>query len=197
MVTLLPFDANWIGDAGDAVPVVRVTAVPGETEYGTVTACPGAGEIETTSLSAVPSSFESSQIEIRIWVKVGVTVLFAVIDTVQLVPVAESQPDQPPNTDVASGDAVSVTDEPWTNFAEHVRPQSTPAGELVTVPPPVPAFWTVSENNGRNSAVTVLLTSIVTLQVGTVLPTQAAPPHDTNTPSVAGMAVRCTIVFAS
>ena len=37
-----------------------------------------------------------------------------------------------------------MTTVPLVNCAEHVAPQSMPAGELVTVPEPEPAFVTVS-----------------------------------------------------
>ena len=54
-------------------------------------------------------------------------------------------PLQPVNVEPASGVAVTVTAVPDANEAEQVAPQSIPAGELVTVPEPVPAFVTVSE----------------------------------------------------
>jgi hypothetical protein len=59
------------------------------------------------------------------------------------------------------------------NFLEHVKPQSMPAGLLMTVPPPVPAFVTV-RSRATNVAVTDLPALIVTLQVP--VPVQA-PLH--------------------
>src|SRR5512132_1479921 len=59
-------------------------------------------------------------------------------------PVPVQSPPQPVNVEPASGVAVSVTAVPDGNDAEHVAPQSIPAGELVTVPEPDPAFVTVS-----------------------------------------------------
>ena len=53
-------------------------------------------------------------------------------------------PDQPTNSDPLPAVAVSVTDEPSANCAEHVDPQSIPTGLEVTVPDPVPAVDTVS-----------------------------------------------------
>ena len=51
-------------------------------------------------------------------------------------------PVHPAKIELASGFAVSVTNVPVANFALHVEPQLIPDGLLVTLPPPVPAFWT-------------------------------------------------------
>ena len=59
------------------------------------------------------------------------------------VSVPEQAPDQPLKSEFAFGFAVSVTDVPLAKFALHAEPQLIPEGLLVTVPPPVPAFWTV------------------------------------------------------
>ena len=58
--------------------------------------------------------------------------------------VPEHAPDQPANSELASGFATSVTCVPLSKFAVHAAPQLIPAGLLVTVPPPVPALWMVS-----------------------------------------------------
>ena len=51
-------------------------------------------------------------------------------------------PPQPPKIDPPVGVAVSDTEVPGAKVAEQVLPQLTPAGALVTVPVPVPAFVT-------------------------------------------------------
>ena len=73
-------------------------------------------------------------------VNVAVTDWSALIVTVH-VPVPEQPaPLQPVKVEPAAGVAVSVTTVPSLNDAEQVAPQLIPAGELVTVPEPVPAF---------------------------------------------------------
>ena len=67
------------------------------------------------------------------------TALAAVIETTQvLVPV--QPPDQPVKVEPVPGVAVNVTLVPDAKEAEHDAVQLTPAGELVTVPVPVPAL---------------------------------------------------------
>ena len=54
-------------------------------------------------------------------------------------PVPEHAPDHPAKADPEAGEAVSVTVVFWSNVALQVEPQLIPAGELTTVPTPVPA----------------------------------------------------------
>jgi hypothetical protein len=56
------------------------------------------------------------------------------------VPVPEHAPDQPAKIELVSGFSASVTDVPLSKCAVHAAPQLIPAGLLVTVPTPVPAF---------------------------------------------------------
>ena len=60
------------------------------------------------------------------------------------VPVPEQAPDQPVKSELSYGFAFSVTEVPLAKVALHIKPQVIPDGVLVTVPPPVPAFWIVS-----------------------------------------------------
>ena len=57
---------------------------------------------------------------------------------------AQPPPDQPVNTDPEAGVAVSVTVWPAVNCAAHVDPQLIPAGELDTLPEPLPASETIN-----------------------------------------------------
>lgn len=54
-------------------------------------------------------------------------------------PVPEHIPLQPLNIDPEAGVAARLTEAPEEYCAEHVAPQLMPAGELETVPLPVPA----------------------------------------------------------
>ncbi len=98
-----------------------------------------AGELETEP-EPVPARTTSSGVTC---VNVAVTDVAAFIVTVH-VPVPVQAPDHPAKIEVALGVAVSVTCEPTAKGAEQVAPQSIPAGELVTVPEPVPARTTPS-----------------------------------------------------
>src|SRR5881628_498365 len=76
-------------------------------------------------------------------VKVAVTVVAAESVTTHD-PVPEHPPPlQPVKVEPAAGAAVSVTAVPLVKLAEQVAPQVIPAGELVTMPLPVPAGVTV------------------------------------------------------
>ena len=71
------------------------------------------------------------------------TEALAVKLTVQ-VAVPVHAPDHPAKEDPVPGVAVSVTDVELEKLALHVVPQLMPAGELETVPVPVPLVTTVS-----------------------------------------------------
>jgi hypothetical protein len=60
-------------------------------------------------------------------------------------PVPEQLPDQPVNSEPGAGAAVSVTLLPASSEAEHIEPQSIPAGgPEVTLPEPLPTRLTES-----------------------------------------------------
>ena len=58
-------------------------------------------------------------------------------------PVPLQAPLQPVKVEPEAGVAVRLTTVPLAKFAEQVAPQEIPAGELVTVPVPVPLSVTV------------------------------------------------------
>jgi hypothetical protein len=77
-----------------------------------------------------------------------VTFFAAVIETVQLLLLVESQPLQLVNVEPLAGVAVNVTLVPVLYVSVQSAPQSTPAGLLATAPLPVPALVTVNRNVG-------------------------------------------------
>jgi hypothetical protein len=79
-------------------------------------------------------------------VKVAVTAV-AEPTTHVLVP-EQPPPDQPAKTEPVDAVAVNVTLVPLANACEQVEPHETPAGELVTVPDPLPASDTLSVKEG-------------------------------------------------
>src|SRR5436309_8496074 len=102
-------------------------------------------------------------------------------------------PVQPPKVEPAAGVAVSVTAVPLVKLAEQVAPQVIPAGELVTVPLPVPALLTVSAKLGRlKVAVTVVAVETVTTQVP--VPEHPPPLQPLKVEPAAGLAVSVTAV---
>src|SRR6267142_1949453 len=76
--------------------------------------------------------------------KVAVTEEAAFSVTVQVLMPVQPPPLQPLKVEPAAGVAVKVTAVPLANAAEHVAPHDRPAGALVTVPLPAPAFVSVS-----------------------------------------------------
>jgi len=78
--------------------------------------------------------------------KTAVTVVLAVRATAQEPVPLQPPPLQPANRESPAGVAVSVTEVPLANAAEHVVPQLMPLGLLVTEPEPVLALTTASVN---------------------------------------------------
>jgi hypothetical protein len=109
-------------------------------------------------------------------------------------PVPLQEPLQPANVEPVSGVAAKFTTAPFAKLAEHVVPQEIPAGELVTVPVPVPLLATVRVK-GPGFAVKVTLTdfaaSMVTLHAPVPL---QAPPQPANVEPESGAAVKLTTV---
>src|SRR2546428_5177401 len=121
-------------------------------------------------------------------VKVAVTVAPAETVTTRGRGREKTPPLQPLKVEPAAGAAVSVTAVPLGKLAEQVAPQVMPAGELVTVPLPVPALLTVSARlGGVKGAVTVVAVESVTTQ-GPV-PVQPPPLPPVKVEPAAGAAV--------
>src|SRR5204863_178645 len=89
----------------------------------------------------------------RLSMKIAVTDLAFVIETVHVVPETESQPVHPVKSEFAAGAAASVTCESLGNCAVHVVPQPRPAGVDVTVPVPSPCRTTASVSSCRTLTV--------------------------------------------
>jgi hypothetical protein len=153
---------------------LRVTMVPASNKaLHVVPQIIPAGE-EVTAPPPRPFSVTVKLYWIR--VNVAVTAWTALIVTVH-VPVPVQAPLQPVKVELASGIAVSVTPIPAVNNALHVAPQVIPAGEDVTVPPPVPPLVTLTLYWIRvKVAVTVWAALIVTLQLPVPLHTPFQPP---------------------
>src|SRR6185312_14623895 len=96
----------------------------------------------------------------------GLAVKFALTDFAASMvtlhaPVPLQAPLQPAKVEPESGVAVKFTTAPLSKFAEHVSPQDIPAGELVTVPVPVPLFVTVRVKDVVEDPVINLLRTFV------------------------------------
>ena len=88
---------------------------------------------------------------------------------------------------------MSVTAVPLAKLAVHVAPQVIPAGELLTVPLPVPALLTVSAKLGRlKVAVTVVAAETVTVQAP--VPVHPPPLQPVKVEPAAAVAVSVTAV---
>src|SRR5882724_183139 len=118
---------------------------------------------------------------------VAVTVVAALIVTMQ-VPVPEQPPPlQPVTVELASGVALKVMAVPLANGAAHVAPQAMPAGELVMVPVPVPDLLTVSV---KDCCAKVAVTEVAALPV-----TEQPPPlQPVKVEPAVGAAVKVTAV---
>ena len=130
-------------------------------------------------------------------VNVAVTAAAAVTVTTQA-PVPVHAPLHPAKVDPLAATCVNVTIVPLAKLATHAVPQLIPAGALVTVPVPVPAFVTVNETLVPVLNVAVTATSaaaIGTVHVGGVVCGLAGTQFALNAASVdptAAVAVNVT-----
>src|SRR5690554_4860299 len=97
-----------------------------------------AGELVTVPLPS-PSMTTVTVNSAMSFVKLASTAMSVDKVSSQVSPLEFSQsPPQPSNDEPAVASAVSVTTASSSNVAEHSEPQSMPAGELATIPSPVP-----------------------------------------------------------
>jgi hypothetical protein len=123
--------------------------------------------------------------------KVAVTERDEII-VMEQAPVPAQEPDQPMNAAVLEV-AYIETIVPWLYVAEHVGPQSIPAGFDVTVPMPALAPALLAESACRKSVkVALTLLAAVTVTVQGVVPMQPLPDHPVNVEPVLGDAVNVT-----
>jgi hypothetical protein len=126
--------------------------------------------------------------------KLAVTAFVALMVTEQ-VAVPAHAPDHPVKSEAGAAVAVRVTMAPVVKLAEHVLPQSIPAGEEATVPLPAPLLLTARLYRSMSKlAVTDLAASMVTVQVPVPL---HAPDHPANVDVPSGLAVNVTSVPAA
>src|SRR3954453_21701433 len=133
------------------------------------------------------------RLRLRLRAKVAVTVLAALRETSH-VSVPLQAPDQPVNDDPSAAAAVSFTVVPTSYTALQVTPQGMPAGALVTLPEPLPAFVTVSVGVAVKFAVALCATVSSTSQVPVPL---QAPLQPVKRDPAAAAAVRVTLVPSS
>jgi phage tail protein X len=94
------------------------------------------GQLMPAGLLVTVPGPETVTVSLCVGLKVAVTALAAVTDTLQA-RVPEQAPLHPPNVEFGPGEAVSVTSVPRANIPKHDVGQLIPAGLLVTVPGPV------------------------------------------------------------
>jgi hypothetical protein len=152
-----------------------------------------AGELVTVPLPVPALVTERAKVEVET-LNVAVTALAAFMVTEQPAE-PEQAPLQPAKVEPRAGVAVRVTTVPLAKLAEHVVPQLMAVGELVTAPPPVPAFVTARAKvvgDAVKVAVTVVVAVSVTVQEP--VPEQPPPLQPVKLEPLAGAALRVTAV---
>jgi hypothetical protein len=204
-VAVTDLSASIVSTQG-AVPVQSsdqpVNTSPAAGEAVSVTCAESSNVAEQVVVQTMPPGWivtEPVPPPVRETVKVRSRTKVAVTDRPEFIvnvhepgPVPEQavSPDQPSNRLPGDGIADRVTTVPWSKPAEHVEPQSIPAGVLVTVPAPLPAFVTL--RTGVNVAVRKWFWSIVSVQ-GPV-PEQAGSP-DQPSNRLLGSAVAVSVTW--
>jgi hypothetical protein len=147
-----------------------------------------------TAFIAVVPATSGLSVKVVPGLKVAVTDVAAVTVTGQVPMPVQPPPLQPVKVEPAFGVAVSVTTVPIVTVVEQVVPQLMPAGELVTVPVPVPALVTVSV---KDACMKVAVTDVAAVTVTAQVPVpvgQPPPLQPVKMDPAAGAAVRVTTV---
>jgi hypothetical protein len=126
-------------------------------------------------------------------VKVAVTVVAAVTDTVQVLVPEHTPPDHPEKVAPVPGVAVRTTLVPYANEVAQVAPQLMPVGVDVTLPLPVPARLMVRTFCAR-AKFAVTLVAELTDTVHVPVPEQPPPDQPVNREPDAAVAVSTTLV---
>src|SRR5215470_14553260 len=124
-------------------------------------------------MTVVPATSGSSVKVVVAGAKVAVTAVAPISVTTHVPVPVQLPPLQPVKVDPAAGAAVRVTMVPDVNETEQVVPQLMPAGELVTVPLPVPLLFTLS---AKDACMKVAVTEAAAFKVTTQVPVPVQPP---------------------
>ncbi len=152
-----PLDGDAVKVALDPALKLAEHVLPQEMPAGELVMVPLPGPEELTVIAYCGDGFGFEvNVAVTLWSELRVTVQ---------APVPVQAPLQPANADPAFGTAARDTTEPAAKGVEHEKKQLTPEGELVTLPPPVPALVTFKLNAGRNIAVTATSEVAVTEQL--------------------------------
>jgi hypothetical protein len=202
-----------VEDATGVVPMLKVALVAPcgtVTDDGTVPDALLLDNVTTTLPTAAPVNVTVPLDEFPPITLVGLTVIkesaaggialkvaptdFAASMVTLHAPVPLQEPLQPANVEPESGVAAKLTTAPFAKLAEHVAPQEIPAGELVTVPVPVPLLATVRVK-GPGFAVKFALTDFAASMVTLHAPVPLQDPlQPANVEPESGAAVKFTTV---
>jgi len=157
-----------------------------------------AGLLVTVPLPVPALATPRVKVEAGCRLTVAVQLGFAAIVTITAAVVAaQPVPAQAAKTEPNAGAAVNVVAVPLLKVPVQLVVQLMPAGELVMVPPPVPALVAVrlkvTTGDKLKVAVQLLLALIVTVTAG-VVAAQPVPAQAAKTEPVAGAAVNVTAV---
>jgi hypothetical protein len=145
------------GTVADVLLLERATTVV--VTAGPVSVTEPVDEFPPTTLVGFTASEDSATLGFEL--KAAPTAFAASMVTLHAA-VPLQAPPQPAKVDPESGVAVRFTTAPLSKLAEQLEPQEIPAGELATVPVPVPLLVSVSVNDvGEDPVINLLRTFVV------------------------------------